>query len=193
MCRNGRYTERGIKAIDGFMSERWRIEPGYVMKVDDPRAPRRAARADDGRHQGLGAGSRGRPARLLGAAHRPRDRRGTDRPPGGADRQAARLDVHVLDRATSGPKPELVRSLGAAYHTAGSRTSVRADVIVECTGVGQVISDAIGGIGAGVWSASRVSGPVETAFGPAVADVAAAAGAQQQRRRRQRQRHKRHW
>src|SRR3954467_4674490 len=23
MCRNGRYTERGIKQIDGFMSERW--------------------------------------------------------------------------------------------------------------------------------------------------------------------------
>ncbi len=28
MCRNGQYTERGIKEIDGFMSERWRIEPG---------------------------------------------------------------------------------------------------------------------------------------------------------------------
>ena len=27
-------TERGIKEIDGFMSERWRIEPGYVMKID---------------------------------------------------------------------------------------------------------------------------------------------------------------
>ena len=25
MCRNGQYTERGIKEIDGFMSERWRI------------------------------------------------------------------------------------------------------------------------------------------------------------------------
>jgi len=24
MCRNGQYTERGIKQIDGFMSERWR-------------------------------------------------------------------------------------------------------------------------------------------------------------------------
>ena len=27
MCRNGRYTERGIKEIHGFMSERRRIEP----------------------------------------------------------------------------------------------------------------------------------------------------------------------
>jgi threonine dehydrogenase-like Zn-dependent dehydrogenase len=26
MCRNGQYTERGIKQIHGFMSERWRIE-----------------------------------------------------------------------------------------------------------------------------------------------------------------------
>ena len=34
MCRNGQYTERGIKEIDGFMSERWRIEPGYFTKLD---------------------------------------------------------------------------------------------------------------------------------------------------------------
>src|SRR5687768_7858446 len=34
MCRNGQYTERGIKQIDGFMSQRWRIEPEYAMKVD---------------------------------------------------------------------------------------------------------------------------------------------------------------
>ena len=27
MCRNGQYTERGIKQIDGFMSERWRVAP----------------------------------------------------------------------------------------------------------------------------------------------------------------------
>jgi hypothetical protein len=27
-------AERGIKQIDGFMSERWRIEPEYVVKID---------------------------------------------------------------------------------------------------------------------------------------------------------------
>jgi threonine dehydrogenase-like Zn-dependent dehydrogenase len=44
MCRNGQYTERGIKQIDGFMSERWRIESEYTMRVDSiPRAPGRAA------------------------------------------------------------------------------------------------------------------------------------------------------
>ena len=34
MCRNGQYTERGIKEIHGYMSERWRIEPEYAIKVD---------------------------------------------------------------------------------------------------------------------------------------------------------------
>src|SRR5215203_886188 len=34
MCRNGLYTERGIKEIHGFMSERWRIEPEYAIKID---------------------------------------------------------------------------------------------------------------------------------------------------------------
>src|SRR5262245_46737713 len=34
MCRNGQYTERGIKQIDGFMSERWRTEPEFAVKVD---------------------------------------------------------------------------------------------------------------------------------------------------------------
>ena len=34
MCRNSEYTERGIKAIDGFGSERWRIEPEYVVRLD---------------------------------------------------------------------------------------------------------------------------------------------------------------
>jgi hypothetical protein len=36
MCRNRQYTERGIKEIDGFMSECWRIEPGYFTKLDPP-------------------------------------------------------------------------------------------------------------------------------------------------------------
>jgi len=33
MCRNGQYTERGSRD-HGFMSERWRIEPEYAIKVD---------------------------------------------------------------------------------------------------------------------------------------------------------------
>src|SRR5215813_15009131 len=33
MCRNGQYTERGIKQIHGFMSERWRIEPDFAVPI----------------------------------------------------------------------------------------------------------------------------------------------------------------
>jgi threonine dehydrogenase-like Zn-dependent dehydrogenase len=50
----------------------------------------------------------------------------------------------VLDRVVSGPKPDLVRALGATYHT-GRATEVgfNPDVIVECTGAGEVISDCL--------------------------------------------------
>ena len=34
MCRNGRYTERGIKDIDGYGSERWVVETEYAVKLD---------------------------------------------------------------------------------------------------------------------------------------------------------------
>ena len=34
MCRNGRYTERGIKQLDGFCAERWRSDPGFTVRVD---------------------------------------------------------------------------------------------------------------------------------------------------------------
>src|SRR5580658_8586613 len=33
-CRNGQYTEHGIKELDGFMRERYRVEPDAVVKVD---------------------------------------------------------------------------------------------------------------------------------------------------------------
>jgi threonine dehydrogenase-like Zn-dependent dehydrogenase len=34
ICRNGRYTEHGIKELDGFMHERYRIDPRYTVKLD---------------------------------------------------------------------------------------------------------------------------------------------------------------
>src|SRR5215207_10013840 len=34
MCRNGRYTERGIKERHGFGAERFRIEPEFAIKID---------------------------------------------------------------------------------------------------------------------------------------------------------------
>jgi len=35
MCRNGQYTERGIKEIDGFMSERWPC-PSRLFRLETP-------------------------------------------------------------------------------------------------------------------------------------------------------------
>jgi glucose 1-dehydrogenase len=145
MCRNGRYTEHGIKELDGFMRERYRIDPGYAVKLDpalertgvllEPTSvvakawehiERIAARAVWSPRVVLvtGAGPIGLLAALLGV------QRG--------------LEVHVLDRVTSGPKPGLVADLGATYHTGTLADAVgHADVVVECTGVGELVLDAI--------------------------------------------------
>jgi threonine dehydrogenase-like Zn-dependent dehydrogenase len=49
------------------------------------------------------------------------------------------LTVHVFDKATGGPKPEIVRALGAEYHT-GDFASLPSDfdVVIECTGAPSV-------------------------------------------------------
>ena len=151
MCRNGQYTERGIKQINGFMSERWRIEPEYLVKVDaslgllgvllEPTTV--VAKAWE---QVTAIGQR--------AFWEPRTALVTGAGPIGLlaamiGKQRG-LDVHVLDRVESGSKPELVRALGATYHSgAVSSIGFEPDVIVECTGVGQVIADSIRAIGAG--------------------------------------------
>ena len=118
MCRNGQYTERGIKQIDGFMSERWRIEPEYAMKVDptlgllgvllEPTTVVTKAWEQV---------ARGRPARVLGAPERARDRRRAHWPARGAPRRAARSGGPRPGPVDSGPKPDLVRALGATYHS----------------------------------------------------------------------------
>jgi len=145
MCRNGQYTERGIKEIDGFMSERWRVEPEYVVKIDpslgklgvllEPttvvtkaweqvRMVGQRAFWEPRRVLVTGAGPIGLLAALIG--------------------KEVGLEVHVLDRIESGAKPEIVRALGATYHS-GTLAGIgfQPDVIIECTGVGQVIIDAI--------------------------------------------------
>jgi len=145
MCRNGNYTERGIKQRDGYGSERYRIEPEFVVEVDpalehvgvllEPtsvvakawdqieRIGRRAT-WNPRRVLVTGAGPIGLLASLLGV------QRG--------------LDVHVFDLATEGPKPGLVAALGATYHTGDiADACAAADVVVECTGVGQLVFDAM--------------------------------------------------
>jgi glucose 1-dehydrogenase len=84
------------------------------------------------------------------------------------------LEVHVLDRVESGPKPELVRALGATYHT-GSASDVgfQPDVIVECTGVGQVIADAVSAVGAGGIVCLTGVGTGGRTVGYSTADIAA--------------------
>ncbi len=145
MCRNGQYTERGIKEIQGFMSEHWRIEPEYAIKVDptlgilgvllEPTtvvakawehilAVGRRAFWEPKTVLVTGAGPIGLLGALLG--------------------KQLGLEVHVLARTDTGPQPSLVRDLGATYHTCSvADIGFEPDVILECTGVGQVIAESI--------------------------------------------------
>jgi len=141
MCRNGRYTEHGIKELDGFGSERWRIQPEFAVKID-PALGRlgvlleptsilakawehvdhigRRARWEPRRVLITGAGPIGLLAGLLG-------------------RQRG-LEVHVLDQVTEGPKPDLVADLGAVYHHGSVKEACQeTDVAIECTGVGALV------------------------------------------------------
>ena len=60
------------------------------------------------------------------------------------------LEVHVLDWTESGLRPYLVRDLGAIYHCGRvANIGFQPDVIIECTGVGQVIADCVQAVGAG--------------------------------------------
>ena len=144
MCSNGRYTERGIKAVDGFMADRWRIEPEYAVKVDkrlgvlaallEPTTVvtkawehiamiGRRTFWDPSTVLIIGAGPIGLLAALIAVQH------------GG--------DVHVLDRVTTGRKPTLVESLGATYHSGSvAELGLSPDIVVECTGVAQLIREA---------------------------------------------------
>jgi threonine dehydrogenase-like Zn-dependent dehydrogenase len=147
MCRNGRYSEHGIKEIHGYGSERWTVEADYAVRLDpsledvgmlvEPTTV--VAKAwEHIEHIGrrawfeprsvlvAGAGPIGLLAALLGT------QRG--------------LDVHVLDRVERGPKPKLVSALGATYHT-GSIPEVAAkaqpDIVIEATGVPRLVLDAM--------------------------------------------------
>jgi glucose 1-dehydrogenase len=53
------------------------------------------------------------------------------------------FDVHVLDRNDSGPKPALVRELGATYQR--KFPAFEPDIVIECTGSPAVIVQAVTG------------------------------------------------
>lgn len=149
-CRNDRYTERGIKDADGYGAERWRVDPYFAVPVPaelehrgvlvEPasvlakawdQVDRVAARSWSAPDHVLitGAGPIGLLATLIAA------QRG--------------YTVHVLDRATDGPKPRLVQDLGGEYLTDLADLRVVPDVIIEATGVGRVVADCLRLLGPG--------------------------------------------
>jgi threonine dehydrogenase-like Zn-dependent dehydrogenase len=149
MCRNGKYTEHGIKQRNGFGSEHWRAEPEFLVKLDaglgevgvlmEPTTilakawdhiTRIGERALWKPKTVLvtGAGPVGLLAALIGA------QRG--------------LEVHVLDRVQSGPKPQLVHDLGGTYHTGAlDKLGFTPDIVIECTGVASLIVGAMNLLG----------------------------------------------
>ena len=151
-CVNGRYTERGIKGLDGYGATRWRVSPRFAIAVPDQlgdlgvltepgsvvakaweqidrlvlRAP--AEPRPDRLALVTGAGPIGMLAALLG-------------------RQRG-YQVHVFDRVSAGPKPALVAALGATYHHGPAGTlealDLCPDVALECTGAGQLVIELAG-------------------------------------------------
>jgi glucose 1-dehydrogenase len=145
-CGNGKYSERGIKGLHGYGAAMWRIEPRFAVPVPEQlgdagvltepasivakaweQIDRISARAPRCGKVALvvGAGAIGLLAALLGV------QRG--------------FEVHVLDRVTDGPKPGLVADLGATYHHGAiGGIPVKPDVVVECTGVGELVIELTG-------------------------------------------------
>src|SRR3954468_4813311 len=142
MCRNGLYTERGIKGRDGYCSERYRIRPGFAVKLD-PALERggvllepASVLAKAWEHiERIGERARWGPRRVLITGAGPVGLMGALM---GMQRA---LEVHVLDRNKSGPKPALVEELGATYHT--KFPPLEFDVVIECTGAPGVIVQAV--------------------------------------------------
>jgi threonine dehydrogenase-like Zn-dependent dehydrogenase len=141
MCRNGQYTEHGIKGLHGFGADYFRVDPQFAVPVDrslglagvllEPTSV--VAKAWD-HIERIAARAVWRPSRVLvtGAG-----------PIGLLAALLARqrgYDVHVLDRVTDGPKPELVRALGATYHASSVEQAGRGcDIALECTGVSHLV------------------------------------------------------
>src|SRR5262249_11700039 len=86
------------------------------------------------------------------------------------------LEVHVLDRLTSGPKPELAPALGATDHTgASSDVGFEPYASIECTWIGQLSADSMQAVWAGGTVCLTGVGSGGVTGWRAVADVAAEA------------------
>lgn len=148
MCRNGRYTEHGIKERDGFCVEYFSMELEFLVKLDP-------ALRD--------AGVLTEPASVVAKAWdhierigqrtsswRPRKVLITGAGPIGllAALLARRRDceLHVYDRDQGEAKRSLVAELGGEYHNESleAACALGADVIIECTGAAVVMAHVIG-------------------------------------------------
>ncbi len=148
MCRNGRYTERGIKERNGYGSDFFRIEPDFLVKLDpalggngvlvEPTSV--VAKAWDHTER-IGARSRAwAPKTLLVTGAGPI---GLLAALIGAERG---LDVHVLDHRDSLDKKRMVEELGGTFHLGNlaDLDSLKPDILMECTGAPSVVRDAFG-------------------------------------------------
>lgn len=149
MCRNGRYTEHGIKERDGFARERFAVAAHRLVRVSrdlgklgvllEPASV--IAKAWE-HVEKIGSRARFEPRRVLITGAGPI---GLLAAMMGVQRG---LDVHVLDRVRDGLKPRLVEQLGAKYHCGSvAEAAEGADVVIECTGVGQLVIDAMSATG----------------------------------------------
>jgi glucose 1-dehydrogenase len=145
MCSNGLYTERGIKERNGYGSERFRLEPDFAITLDpslgwlgvllEPTSV--VAKAWDVIDRLGGRSTAWHPRTVLVTGAGPIGLLGA------LVARQRELEVHVLDRVTSGRKPDLVHDLGAFYHAGQNAlpADLSFDVILECTGALSVISD----------------------------------------------------
>jgi threonine dehydrogenase-like Zn-dependent dehydrogenase len=147
MCRNGRYTERGIKEIDGYAAELWTVERDYAVRLDSRLSevgvlmePTTVVAKAWEQVDTVGARSWYEPRRVLVTGAGPigllAAMLGTQRG----------LDVHVLDQVTDGPKPDAVEALGASYHHGPVdevAEKLQPDIVIEATGAARVVFDAI--------------------------------------------------
>lgn len=146
MCRNGRYTEHGIKGLDGFGAEFFRADPAFLVKISptlgelgvliEP-ASVIAKAWDHIEHIGRRAHWDPRCVLVTGAG-----------PVGLLAALFAKLrglDVWIYDHNTKGPKPALARDLGATYHSSAVDELRRDfDIVIEATGVPSIIGSVIG-------------------------------------------------
>ena len=140
MCHTGEFVERGIKGHHGYGSERFRLDPRFAIGLP-PRVgdvgvllePTSVVAKAFEHAERIGSRAQFEPkvALITGAG-----------PIGLLAAMLARqrgLETHVVDIVTEGAKPRLVADLGAQYHSSAvSELPIAPDIVIECTGIGQL-------------------------------------------------------